>query len=232
MGAAGKAAAARAEQKLDNLEDAVEVLGDDVDALSLITEGGFEETHEHLDKAHAQLDAVEVKVDKTRTALNRAEEGISSLVSAMWGAGGLIALGLAALALVPTHGARAQLSAAPPPSPAPQIIVVTAAAQGGTPLAFDVQALLGAVSAQQMGSKVVDNPIPSQPLPYQKVAPCLEEAGEKAIEGSCWFRSGDVKPPCGRYLFRHDDGCYRPVAADPKKSVGIPPGTADQQRPL
>lgn len=40
-----------------------------------------------------------------------------------------------------------------------------------------------------------------------------------AIYGNCWLNVGAVKPPCGRFAFRHGDKCYRPIAADPKKPV-------------
>lgn len=112
-------------------------------------------------------------------------------------------------------------AATPPSAPAQRIIVLTNVAQSGAPLAFDLQALLGAVTGQ-VGEKVVDQPIPGQLLPGQKLPPCLGEAGEVALNGGCWTWIAAVKPPCGRYLFRNGDRCYRPVAADPTKPVGLP----------
>jgi len=72
------------------------------------------------------------------------------------------------------------------------------------------------------GEKPLDQAVPRFTLPGQKVAPCDAEFGQEAINGNCWFRSGLVKPPCGR-LFRHGDVCYAPVAADPKKPIGPAP---------
>lgn len=65
--------------------------------------------------------------------------------------------------------------------------------------------------------------IPKDPFPWQKLAKdCEPKLGEVAINGGCWFRSADVKPPC-ELLFRHGDSCYRPIAADPTKPVGLFP---------
>jgi len=60
----------------------------------------------------------------------------------------------------------------------------------------------------------LDQTVPFRTLPGQKVAPCNERLGPKAINGNCWFASRDVTPPCGD-LFRHGDVCYAPVAAAP-----------------
>jgi len=106
--------------------------------------------------------------------------------------------------------------------------------QGSAPFVFDAQSLLGAIAAAQtgdntMGPKPIDNPTPSKPLPLQKAPPCLKEAGEREIGGGCWVYIADVKPPCGRYLFRSGDACYRPVAADPTKPVGLLPKPRDRK---
>jgi hypothetical protein len=61
-----------------------------------------------------------------------------------------------------------------------------------------------------------------EPLEGQRLPPCDEGLGQRAISGGCWFKSGDVKPPCGR-LYRKGDHCYIPVAADPKQPVGGEP---------
>ena len=74
-----------------------------------------------------------------------------------------------------------------------------------------------------MGKQVEENWISSSPLPNQKVGHCDAGLGEKAINGSCWAGPFmDIRPPCGR-LFRSGDFCYRPVAADPQKPVGMTP---------
>jgi hypothetical protein len=82
------------------------------------------------------------------------------------------------------------------------------------PVRFDPGAILATPRA--WGEKPLDQPIPKFTLPGQKVAPCDAGIGEVAINGNCWVALRDVKPPCGR-LFRHEDACYRPIAAEPKK---------------
>ncbi len=56
---------------------------------------------------------------------------------------------------------------------------------------------------------------------------CDASLGERLIGGGCWANMGDVKPPCGK-LFRYGDACYRPVAADPTKPVGMLPDSPGQ----
>jgi hypothetical protein len=107
-------------------------------------------------------------------------------------------------------------------------VIIVHVAEGSAPVVFDLQALLSAIATGEIGvnemgekPKPIDNPVPSKPLlPYQKAPPCLGEAGEKPINGGCWTPIADMKPPCGRYLFRHEDKCYRAVAADPTNPVG------------
>ena len=72
------------------------------------------------------------------------------------------------------------------------------------------------------GEKPLDQTIPTWTLPGQRTAPCDTELGQVAINGNCWIRVADVKPPCGR-LFRREDSCYLPVAAEPKKPIGPVP---------
>lgn len=103
-------------------------------------------------------------------------------------------------------------------SPAGALVLIVAnAGPDGEPVRFEPGSLLAMAA---MGEKVpAEQPIPVKTLPGQKAAPCDSELGEVAINGNCWFASRDVKPPCGR-LFRHGDGCYRPIAADPQRPVG------------
>jgi len=182
--------------------------------------------------------------------LDRLGAGRLSISGAVGGlAGGLIACGVlllgsvALLAFILSGRSSAGFAFRPEVSPSPSVVsspqagnirqmvvIITNGTQAGTPVVFDLQALLGAITAQWMGSKAaVDMSLPSQPLPYQKVPPCLEEAGERSINGACWFGSKDSKPPCGRYLFHGPDGCYRPVAADPQRPVGLQPATSGEQ---
>jgi hypothetical protein len=71
------------------------------------------------------------------------------------------------------------------------------------------------------GKKAEEYWIPDAPYPWQKLEKdCDREMGETAVKGGCWVKVADIKPPCGK-LFRHGDACYRPVAADPSKPVGL-----------
>jgi hypothetical protein len=72
-----------------------------------------------------------------------------------------------------------------------------------------------------LGKKDEEYWIPKEPYSWQKLAKdCDAAAGEEAINGACWVWIAAVKPPCGK-LIRHGDKCYRPVAADPGKPVGL-----------
>ncbi len=72
--------------------------------------------------------------------------------------------------------------------------------------------------------------IPKEPFPGQKLEKdCNPRQGEEAINGGCWVPVDRrrMAPPCGE-LFRHGDTCYRPVAADPTKPVGLFPAVPGQ----
>jgi hypothetical protein len=107
-------------------------------------------------------------------------------------------------------------------------MLILCVAQGSAPVVLDWQAVLGAIAKagdKNMGEKrekPIDNPVPDKPVPLLKAPPCLTEAGEELINGGCWVGT-HVPPPCGRYLFRHGNRCYRAVAADPMKPVGLIP---------
>jgi hypothetical protein len=107
----------------------------------------------------------------------------------------------------------------------PRAIVLLVASVGadGTPRTSDPREWL-AGQAEQMGEKAPEVPlnqtVPVRPFPGQKVPPCDTGYGEKEINGGCYVGVKDVKPPCG-LLLRSGDTCYRPVAADPQKPVGI-----------
>jgi len=225
------------EQKLDDLSDAVEVLGDDVDALSLVTEGGFEETHEHFDKAHAQLDAVEgkvksmgAKVDKTLAATGRVEALLGYLVSAMWGAGGLVGLGLAVAAYFFTHGTHPVPPAAAPPAPRVTVNVGTGSSAEATqvPPSSETPEPWPVAVFIETGEKLPpERYIPNGPLPGQMKPPCDALQSHEAINGGCWAPILR-QPPCGR-LYRQGNICYSPIAANPKEPVGTEPNHCDTQ---
>jgi hypothetical protein len=141
--------------------------------------------------------------------------------------------------LVPRSAPEAPQAAQPAPAPSspanvarPPMLFIHVT-QGSAPVAFDLQALLGAMAElgdSELGEKPVDNPIPSKPMPIQKPPPCLERAGEREIKGACYVKVADVKPPCGPYLFREGDSCFRAVGADPTKPVGVLPRSLEAPR--
>ena len=79
---------------------------------------------------------------------------------------------------------------------------------------FDPRSLLDMPAT--WGEKPLDQPIPKFTLPGQRAAPCDTGIGQVELNGNCWAPIAHMKPPCGR-LFRHEDACYRPIAAEPKK---------------
>jgi len=223
MSAASKAAVAGIAQQLDGLADTVEEIGRDVETVTVLAEGGFEDTAEQFDKTHAKIDTLESKVDKTNATLNDTGEKLASLVSAMWGAGGMIALGLAALAFTPSHGSRAASSSAECPSAAPRISVNV----GSDLVAEAVKARLSyeepepwmVAASGETGEKLPpERYLPNQPFPGQKKPPCDARLSEEAINGGCWTPILR-QPPCA-LLFRYGNTCYRPIATDPKQPVG------------
>jgi hypothetical protein len=99
------------------------------------------------------------------------------------------------------------------------MVVVASMGEDGMLETSDSRSWLGLAAQQtQMGEKTSrEQRVPVKPFPGQKVPPCNAEAGEVEVNGGCWGNMTDsVKPPCGRYLYRSGDKCYRPVAADPQ----------------
>jgi len=123
---------------------------------------------------------------------------------AIAGTGALV--GCLALLVAPLLAGAAQLG--------PLVVVLPGAGPDGSTVSFDPRGLVD--KAAEWGEKPLDQPIPVKTLPGQKVAPCDPRWGEVAINGNCWLRVADVKPPCG-LLFRQEDSCYRPIAAEPKR---------------
>jgi hypothetical protein len=94
------------------------------------------------------------------------------------------------------------------------VVVLPGAGPDGSTVSFDPGAILATPAA--WGEKPLDQPIPVKTLPGQRVAPCDTGIAQVEINGNCWLRVADLKPPCGR-LFRRGDSCYIPVAAEAKK---------------
>jgi len=138
---------------------------------------------------------------------------------AIAGSGALV--GCLALVLVPLLSGHALAAA----QPGPLVVIVPATAEdySSVSLWFEPGGLL-ALSDPGGPKRPAEQQVPRSTLPGQKVAPCDVEGGEVAINGNCWMRIADVKPPCGCCkLFRHGDSCYRPMAADPKKPAAPAP---------
>ena len=133
------------------------------------------------------------------------------------GVGAMIALAFHAYAAPERDLARVTQ---PPP--------VRGVATGVTGRGFDLRTFLGALL--NLGKKVQENWIPKEPFPGQKDAKdCDPDLGETPINGGCWVPIRNMVPPCAK-LFRHGDGCYRPVSADPQKPVGVFPDVPHQPR--
>jgi len=126
----------------------------------------------------------------------------------------------------------AQCYHAPPAPPAPaQGITVNLwqgaadaagkAVPGSAPVVSDLRTFLGAILSPEMGkNEPAEQFVPDKPLQGQKLPPCNTRLGEEEPKGGCWGGMISVKPPCG-LLYRYGDVCYRPIAADPSKGVGM-----------
>lgn len=51
-------------------------------------------------------------------------------------------------------------------------------------------------------------PLPKEPLPGQRRAPC--ERGEVTIQGGCWISWADRSPPCGDQAYEWKGACFLP----------------------
>jgi len=201
-----------------------------------------------LDRADGKLDAMASKVDHVQRTLavvgatvNDAdakgdvagyarERETLSILRALGRVCGAVAL-LAVVGLVGFAGMLALLvsgrwahrdsptatTASATQPPAPLVVVVN----GATGTMIDLRDYLGALA--DMGKKVQERWVPGEPLPYQKLAKdCDARLGERAIHGGCWAPIAHKPPPC-ELLYRYGDECYRPIAADPTKPVGLFP---------
>lgn len=196
-----------------------------VDALASKTEEGCERVERKVDSAAAKSDKklteVEGKVDKADAKLNRL----------LWAVGGVgvAVVGVAVLALVPLLRAPASAvtpappaAVAPPVPPIRDVIVnvtpgpVADAARGtqeGPP------SLMGPITGQ-MGKSPPERWVPKEPLPGQKKPPCESRLREEILNGGCWQETVG-RPPC-EWLYRYENKCYRPIAADPDRPVTEP----------
>jgi len=179
------------------------------------------ELREHLPASEFTLKLVQALEEKASARATRGLFGRLGRLS--WkqiaiSAGSGAFVGCLALAVAPLLPGRAH--AAAQPGPLVVILPATAADYSSVWLRFEPGGPLAAVA---WGEKApAEQYVPRSTLPGQKVAPCDAGVGEVAIYGNCWTPIANMKPPCapGRgVLFRHEDSCYRPIAADPKTPV-------------
>jgi len=109
--------------------------------------------------------------------------------------------------------------------PTPVVIILVNAGADGSAVRFETGSL---VAMAGLGEKApLDQAVPPKPLPGQRAGACDARLYQVAINGGCWVRLADAKPPCGPY-FRHADSCYAPVAADPPKPVNFDSTARDE----
>jgi hypothetical protein len=58
--------------------------------------------------------------------------------------------------------------------------------------------------------ETISRQIPKQPIPGQRRPPCPHPR-EAVIQGGCWQRMADIKPPCGDGYYEWEGSCYDPV---------------------
>lgn len=155
------------------------------------------------------IDALEEKAGARESRLLQA---VAKLGQLTWGHVAVAAAGTGALVVAVALAPLLARAVMPPV----QHIFIVARAGGGPALWAEAESYL--VLSRWGETRPLDQEVPKQTLPHQKVAPCDAGLGEVSIYGNCWGAMADVKPPCGR-IFRYGDKCYRPVAADPAKQL-------------
>ena len=144
---------------------------------------------------------------------------LNAKLLAWGGAVGGITGGLTACAvlLLFAHCHGSKFTATAPSEP-----VATNVGQGSASGSFISSMFLRVLQSPELGDRApTDQYIPEKAASNQKPPPCDMEAGEEAFGGGCYQRV-DVKPPCGRKLFRSRtaDKCYRPIEAAPQNPMG------------
>ncbi len=202
-------------------------LGRKLDALG----GKLDGADAKLDAANAKLDTAHTKLDSNGGKLDALRAEVATMHAEQRSARHVTGTVLGLLLLVGLLFAGRQ----PQPDTgraewthATRVPPVSNVANGATGVEAYQAYLRAALSALlEMGKKSQENWIPKEPFPGQKLAKdCRAGLREQAINGGCWVHVvGD--PPCGE-LFRHGNGCYRPVSADPEKPVGMAPAVPGQ----
>jgi len=214
-----KLAERSASELTPKLVEVVEALGEKASqrATSISQEFAEKSASEVVPKVVEAVEALEEKASQRatqffQTLAEKFGRASGKQVAIIAGSGALVSC--LVLVVAPLLAAAAQ--------PGPRVVIVPAIVDHSpVSLWFEPGSLL-AIGDPGGLKRPAEQKVPMSTLPGQRVAPCDAEAGEEAIYGNCWVGVVSVKPPCGR-LFRHGDICYRPVAADPKKSVGPAP---------
>jgi hypothetical protein len=179
-----------------------------------------------------RLDALGGKLDTANGKLNSNGEKLDTLLTEVAAIRKVLKGAAHVTATVLLIVGLGSLGISSEPTNATQVPPVSDAAKGATRapgLGAYLRAVLGGVL--DLGKKAEENWVPKAPYPGQKLEKdCNPDLGEKPINGGCWVPVSErhMPPPCGK-LFRHGDTCYRPVAADPNKPVGMLPDTPGQQ---
>jgi hypothetical protein len=209
------AADAAARESLDKLATA--------DAKLDVATGKLDSANAKLDAAHGKLDALHAVATGTAAAVEQLAASQNRKAHLGW-------MLVFALALAFVYGRRDR-----PESNCTETASVTqppAVANAVNGATSEAAALLRAALGHllDLGKKSGEEHwIPKEPASWQKLAKdCNPRQGETAINGGCWVKVADMEPPCGE-IFRHGNACYRPVAADPLKPVGMAPDAPGQQ---
>ena len=90
------------------------------------------------------------------------------------------------------------------------------AARGAAPVQLATAAAAAHPAAQAHRAMVaaLGLPMPKKPWPGQArpdAAGKCEGKAERAINGGCWIRLGDIEPPCDARSYEWNGGCYLPM---------------------
>ncbi|MDY7225334.1 serine/threonine protein kinase [Hyalangium rubrum] len=92
---------------------------------------------------------------------------------------------------------------------------------GTAGLAKDALTASVRVEPPESATKVFSVEVPKEPLPGQKRPPC--DKRKVAINGGCWGKPEDSKPPCAQGDYEWKGVCYQPVLAMPVPATSEPP---------
>jgi hypothetical protein len=113
----------------------------------------------------------------------------------------------------------------PPRSPWPAVVFLVLAVELcllplRSPRHLALPEVEGAVLVtSDLGERPVRRIIPANPDPAWTRPPC--EPWQQAIQGACWARIADAKPPCPGGLYEHRGACYTPVVKGQRPPMSI-----------